>query len=129
MGLCEQCKSLSETLVKDSSTVFRHDAVSLKKAVEAKCYMCTGVWNSLNKEQHAIIESSKFSGIECHISLETSNEDAVRTAAVPIAFSFFGEDEMFDCCEANTVGGWRSQGAGQFAILSPYRMFKFSSSP
>lgn len=127
MGTCEQCRSLSKTPVsRDTDVAFRHDSASLLKAVEDNCYMCSRVWHSLSKEQQAITQSPEFSGIECRIWVRTSatgDEDGDAEVDAPVVFSFVGGEEMFDCDEANEIGGWSCWDSGQFALLSPSSMF------
>lgn len=108
---------------------FRHDSASLKKAVEDECYMCTRVWDSLSREQQAIVESPGFRGIECHISFKApaGDEDGAIEKAVPIGFTFLCQEEMFDCDEANDVGGWSDWESGQFALLSPCSMCVYTA--
>lgn len=103
---------------------FRHDFASLKKAVEDECYMCTRVWDSLSTEQQAIAESPGFRGVECRVSFKARDgaEDGATEPAVLMAFSFLCQEEMFDCDEANAVGGWSDWERGHYALLSPSSM-------
>lgn len=125
MGLCEQCQSISSTvlLLSGLNKVFHHSCETLKKSVfEAKCYVCSRVWDSLTEEQKAVASHPDFEGIDCKVSLQTSHEeDDGWQERVLAKITFTPGDDLYDCEDYETVGGKIMEHAGQFAILNPFR--------
>lgn len=118
MGLCEQCRSIAENLMPlGRSKVFHHDAASLKKATEEKCFACLRIWNSLSEEQQAIASRPDFEGIDCYSVLR--QRTCAKGDEEPIlAYLSFEHGEDLYCDDYNVMGGWRGS-AGHFAVLNP----------
>jgi hypothetical protein len=124
MGLCEQCQSISSTVLVGSSrnTVLHHNHETFKRSVfGSKCYLCSQVWDSLNEEQKGKARRPEFEGIDYKVFLgRTSYGEEDRQEPILAKFYFDHGEDLWDCEEYDTVGGQFIQGAGQFAILNPF---------
>lgn len=124
MSLCYQCQCLSHTPVArmpTSEVAFRHDYNSLMEAVEANCYMCKRVWDSLSQRQQDVVRSPGFTGIECRISFETKGHIDDEKKHITLGFWFDAGAELdIDC---NEIGGWHNPYTtmGHFVVLDPTR--------
>lgn len=92
------------------------------------CYICTRVWDSLSKVQQAVVQSPDFSGLECKISFPPVSEEGEDDESIVTSLTFLAGDELWDCEEANLVGGWSPTFFGQFVILNPRGMFAYNIS-
>lgn len=123
MGFCQQCRSLLERRMPSGyHLAFHHDAASLKKAVEERCFACFRIWNNLSKEQQIVASRAEFDGFDCHSSLgprshardgEDEDEESILAN-----FSFTHGEDLYDCDDYNDLG-WAGCG-GQFAVLNPF---------
>lgn len=117
MSLCEQCRSISERPTPPGRSVaFHHDAVSLKKAVEGKCFACLRIWNSLSEEQRAIASREDFEGIDCFSFLRQRAHVEGNEEPILAHFSFEHGEDLY-CDDFNVIGSWRGS-TGHFAVLN-----------
>lgn len=120
MPLCEQCLSISnKTITTGRNTIFHHDAVSLAKAVEEKCFACLRIWGSLSGEQQAIARHADFEGLDCVLCFDVGWTRGVDGPLLADVTFEHGEDLY--CDDYNDVGGWKGP-AGHFAVLNPHGM-------
>lgn len=128
MAFCQQCQSVSRTpIARKSAVVFRHDYESLQRAVEGNCLICTRVWDSLSKIQQEVVQSPDFTGLECKILFTPLNEDGELEESILLSLKFWAGDELWDCDEANEVGGWSPDFYGHFVVLDASSMFVLAS--
>lgn len=130
MGLCEQCRAMTTTpLAGGRNSLFRHDHVSLRKAVfESRCFVCCRVWDSLSEEQKGVARDPAFEGIGYSISLSRSTDGGDGEQVEILAtLSFEHGDDLFDCEDYNVVGGLPVGSAGCFAILNPSGAYNYRS--
>lgn len=118
MPLCEQCLSISnKTISTGRNTVFHHDAASLAKAVELKCFACVRIWDSLSEEQQAIACHADFEGLDCVLSFNVRSSSPGVDEPILAHLTFEHGEDLY-CDDYNVIGGWRGP-AGHFAILNP----------
>lgn len=117
MPLCEQCQSISDrTTSTRRHIISHHDAASLAKAVEKKCFACVRIWESLSEEQQAIARHVDFEGLDCVLFLNV--QSSARVDNLILGHLTFEHGEDLYCDDYNEIGGWRGP-AGHFAILNP----------
>lgn len=122
MGLCEQCQSIStKVLVHGRNSLFRHDHISLEKAVfESRCFICSRVWDTLSEEQKVVASGPAFMGIEYRMFLfqeKYSDDDELSEILAHLTFEH--GDDLYDVDDYNEVGGMPMDSTGCFAILNP----------
>lgn len=121
MGLCEQCQSISSTVLSGlkGKTVLQHNNETLARSVfDSKCFLCTQVWNSLTEEQREVTRRPEFEGITYIASLETAGWDYGPEDILATIYIENGED-LYCCEDYNLVGGTLTGDSGQYAILRP----------
>lgn len=120
MGICEKCQLLASGPINGSQSrlVSNYDYLSLRKAVDSRCFICLRVWESLTEEQKGIVSTPDFTGITYKIS-RRSRQGEGEEDAILATLSFEHGDDLYECDDYNKPGGLWIDSAGVFAFVHP----------
>lgn len=102
-------------------TAFHHNADSLRKAVEERCFACLHIWNGLSKEQQVVASGPQFEGFDC-VSELSSRRYALgdQESGVLATLTFENGDDLDACDDDYGTERIRRGLDGHFAVLNSY---------
>ena len=120
MGICEKCQSLAVSpLPGQGPTLYCYDYLSLRKAVDSRCYICSRVWDTLTEEQKGVASGPGFMGITYRLWRSSRSMDD-EEGPILATLGFENGDDLYDCEDYNEVGGRHlNSDCGVFAFLNP----------